>query len=95
MTYKLDFHPDALKEWGKLDETVRTQFKKKLKQRLEQPRVPKASVSGDKDLYKIKLAALGYRLVYRVIDDAITVYVLSAGKRQGNAAYKKAHERNT
>jgi mRNA-degrading endonuclease RelE of RelBE toxin-antitoxin system len=40
MTYKLDFHPDALKEWGKLDESVKGQFKKKLKERLEQPEVP-------------------------------------------------------
>jgi len=27
MTYNLDFHPDALKEWGKLGETVKGQFK--------------------------------------------------------------------
>jgi mRNA interferase RelE/StbE len=94
MTYNLDFHPDALKEWAKLDATVRDQFKKKLKERLEQPRIPKSRVSGDKDLYKIKLATLGYRLVYKVIDDTVTVYVLSTGKRQDNAAYKKAHERN-
>ena len=94
MTYNLDFHPDALKEWGKLDETVKGQFKKKLKERLEQPEVPRASVSGGKDLYKIKLAALGYRLVYRVINDTVTVYVLSVGKRQENAAYKKGHKRD-
>ena len=51
MSYKLDFHPDALKEWRKLDETIKRQFKKKLVERLEQPRIPAASVSGGKDLY--------------------------------------------
>jgi mRNA interferase RelE/StbE len=56
--------------------------------------VPRASVSGGKDLYKIKLAALGYRLVYRVISDTVVVYVLSVGKRQENAAYKTGHKRN-
>lgn len=94
MTYNLDFHPDALKEWHKLDESIRSQFKKKLKERLKYPRVPKARISGGTDLYKIKLASIGYRLVYKVIDDTITVYVLSAGKRQDSAAYKKALERD-
>lgn len=95
MTYNLDFHPGALKEWRKLDEAIRNQFKKKLEERLEHPRVPKARVSGGADLYKIKLATLGYRLVYKVVDDTITVYVLPAGKRQDNVAYKKALERSS
>jgi hypothetical protein len=43
MSYKLDFHPDALKEWRKLDEAIQRQFKKKLGERLEQPRIPAAS----------------------------------------------------
>ncbi len=93
MTYNLDFHPDAHKEWQKLDESIKNQFKKKLKERLENPKIAKARISGGGDLYKIKLATTGYRLVYKVIDDTITVYVLSAGKRQGNVAYKKALER--
>lgn len=93
MTYNLDFHPDAYKEWQKLDESIRNQFKKKLEERLEHPKVPKARISGGTELYKIKLVAQGYRLVYRVIDDTVTVYVLSAGKRQGNIAYKKALDR--
>ncbi|MFZ6654080.1 type II toxin-antitoxin system RelE family toxin [Undibacterium sp. TJN19] len=94
MTYKLDFHPDALKEWHKLDAAIKTQFKKKLQERLEQPKVLRASVIGGKDLYKIKLAAQGYRLIYKVIDSTIVVYVLSVGKREGNAAYKIGHKRD-
>ena len=94
MTYSLEFHPDALREWRKLDESIKHQFKKKLKERLEQPRITRASISGGKDLYKIKLAALGYRLVYKVIDNAVTVYVLSVGKREENLAYLTALLRN-
>lgn len=30
MTYELEFDPRALKEWSKLGETVKKQFKKKL-----------------------------------------------------------------
>jgi mRNA interferase RelE/StbE len=95
MIYNLQFHPLALKEWEKLDASVRAQFKKKLMERLEQPRVPSASLSGGVDLYKIKLASVGYRLVYKVIDDTVTVYVLSVDKREGSAAYKKGLKRDT
>lgn len=94
MTYELEFHPDALKEWGKLDQAVKKQFKKKLGERLKRPRVPASSVAGGKDLYKIKLAALGFRLVYKVIDETVVVLVLSVGKRQDNEAYVVAHKRN-
>lgn len=68
MTYELAFHPDAMKEWGKLDATVRTQFKKKLAERLLNPRVPAAQLAGCSDRYKIKLRTVGYRLVYEVRD---------------------------
>ncbi len=34
MTYELVFKQDALNEWRKLDSTIRTQFKKKLIERL-------------------------------------------------------------
>ncbi|EOE3097005.1 type II toxin-antitoxin system RelE/ParE family toxin, partial [Klebsiella pneumoniae] len=40
MTYKLAFNESALKEWKKLGHTIREQFKKKLAERLLNPRVP-------------------------------------------------------
>ncbi|MFN2910805.1 type II toxin-antitoxin system RelE family toxin, partial [Escherichia coli] len=40
MTYKLAFNESALKEWIKLGHTIRDQFKKKLAERLLNPRVP-------------------------------------------------------
>lgn len=93
MTYKLAFHPEALDEWRKLDGSVSAQFKKKLKERLEQPHVDGARVAGGDNLYKIKLRALGYRLVYHVNQDRVTVLVLSVGKRERNAAYHAALSR--
>jgi mRNA interferase RelE/StbE len=39
MIYELAFHPESMKEWVKLDPSVRTQFKKKLAERLLNPRV--------------------------------------------------------
>lgn len=53
MTYSLKFHPAAQKEWNKLGKTVQKQFKTKLKERLETPRVPASKLSGHEDRYKI------------------------------------------
>ena len=38
MSYELGFLDDALKEWRRLDANTRGQFKKKLMERLENPR---------------------------------------------------------
>lgn len=90
MTYELAFVEDALKEWRKLDSGIREQLKKKLVERLEGPRVPSAKLSGHPDRYKIKLRALGYRLVYEVRDKQLIVLVLAVGKRERGAVYKTA-----
>ena len=93
MNYELEFHPDALEEWGKLDRSVRDQFKKKLEERLVNPRVPASKLSGQKDRFKIKLRNTGYRLVYEVRDTKFVVAVVAVGKRERNAAYKAAVKR--
>lgn len=87
MSYELAFHPAALIEWQALDGSIRQQIKRKLAERLEQPRVPAARVSGGADLYKIKLRTACYRLVYQVQEECVTVLVLSVGRRDRLAAY--------
>ena len=81
MTYKLRFHELALLEWNKLDGSIRIPLKKKLAERLENPRVQSAALSGMADCYKIKLQGIGYRLVYRVEEDVLLVTVIAVGKR--------------
>ena len=93
MTYKLEFKKSALKEWQKLALPIRTQLKKKLAERLENPHVPSAKLSDYENVYKIKLRAVGYRLVYEVVDDELIVYVLVVGKRENNEVYKKLQNR--
>lgn len=93
MTYKLEFLPSALKEWNKLGHTLREQFKKKLVQRLNMPRVPGDALHGLPDCYKIKLKASGYRLVYQVIDERVVVAVVAVGKRERGAVYEQARKR--
>ena len=93
MSYKLDFYEDALKEWAKLDANVREQFKTKLAQRLESPRLASAKLRDSKDRYKIKLRQLGYRLVYEVNDNTVVVLVVAVGKRDKKAVYLAASKR--
>jgi mRNA interferase RelE/StbE len=97
MTYDLEFHVEALKEWQKLDHTIRSQFKKQLATRLANPHVPSARLHGPgmANTYKIKLRDLGYRLVYEVQDSRLTVLVLSVGKRDKSLAYRSAHLRSS
>ena len=61
MTYKLKFLPSAWKEWNKIGEVIREQFKKKLAERIENPIVPADQLKGFKNYYKIKLRSAGYR----------------------------------
>ena len=93
MSYELGFHPDALKEWGKLDSGVREQFKKKLAERLLNPHIAASKLSDQKARYKIKLRHVGYRLVYEVRDTELIVLVVAVGKRERNAVYKMAEKR--
>ncbi len=93
MTYNLEFMPKALKEWGKLGSTIKEQFKKKLEERLENPKVEKDKLSGYENVYKIKLRTAGYRLAYEVKDKEIVILVLSVGKREKDKIYKKLKDR--
>lgn len=93
MNYKLVFNKLALKEWNKLSPVIRDLFKKKLAERLINPRVPGDRLHGRKDQYKIKLRTSGYRLVYAVQDEIVTVYVIGVGKRENDDIYKKTEYR--
>lgn len=93
MTYKLKFLPVAKKEWDKLAEPLKKQFKNKLAERLQNPHIPSAKLRGYDSVYKIKLRTAGYRLVYEVIDSEVVIYVLAVGKRDKNAVYKKLSSR--
>ena len=88
MSYKLFFHPKALKEWEKLDKSIKEQLKKKLKERLKNPQIPSAKLSGFNDVYKIKLCSSGYRLVYQVKNKELIVLVLAVNKREDNIVYE-------
>ncbi len=93
MSYELGFLAPALKEWRKLDSSIREQFKRKLAERLEAPRVAADRLSGNGDRYKIKLRSVGYRLVYEVRDAEVLVVVVAVGRRDRGSVYKSAEKR--
>ena len=73
--------------------TPRQQLKKKLVEILNNPRIEANRLHGLPDCYKIKLHSSGYRLVYQVIDQEVTVFVVAVDKRERDQAYRKASER--
>ncbi|MBW6509208.1 MAG: type II toxin-antitoxin system RelE/ParE family toxin [Desulfuromonadales bacterium] len=93
MNYDLSFKEEALREWRKLDPTVRSQFKKKLIERLDCPRIASLQLFGHTDRYKIKLRSAGFRLVYEVHDTELLVVIIAVGKRDRNLVYKAADKR--
>lgn len=93
MSYELAYLEDALKEWNKPGATIREQFKNKLKERLVNPEIESAKLSGSNNRYKIKLRSSGYRLVYEVKNETVTVLVVAVGKRERNKVYKIAAKR--
>ncbi len=95
MRYEVDFLESALKEWKRLDSNTREQFRKKLKERCENPRIPAAKLHGAKDRYKIKFRGAGYRLVYEVIDAELAIVVIAVGRREGSRAYAAAAARKS
>jgi mRNA interferase RelE/StbE len=94
MTYSLKFLPSALKEWKNLNNSIKPLFKKKLQERLNNPHVPASCLRGFKNHYKIKLKKAGFRLVYEVLDEEITILVIAVGKREDNLVYELAQKRS-
>lgn len=93
-TYELEFHELALKEWQKLDGSIKTQFVKALSKRLHSPHIPSSRLRGDlQNTYKIKLRDVGYRLVYEVVDQRLVVIVIAIGRRDHSQAYQIAIQR--
>lgn len=93
MSYELEFHPEALRDWRALDNSIREQLKKKLAERTKELNVPALRPTGYPHRYKIKLHSAGFRLVYEVQDRRLVILVLAVGKRDRSQVYKAAGKR--
>jgi mRNA interferase RelE/StbE len=82
MSYELAIHPEAEKEWGKLDGSIKRRFKEKFsKEHLKHPRVAKDSLRELPDCYKIKITTPQFRLIYHVNDAKHILTILSVASR--------------
>lgn len=82
MVYRLATHPEAEREWARLDESVKNRFRKKLiGERLQRPRVAKDALHGAPDLYRIKITTPQYRLAYHVNDTDRVVTLVAISTR--------------
>jgi mRNA interferase RelE/StbE len=96
MSYLLEFHKEALKEWRRLDPSIQRRLKAKLQIRLNNPRVPAARLSGElAGCFKIRDGSSGYRLVYFVESERLVVFVLAVAKRENLAVYNLADRRKS
>ncbi|MDD5059047.1 MAG: type II toxin-antitoxin system RelE/ParE family toxin [Sideroxydans sp.] len=82
MSYELAIHPEAEKEWAKLDGSIKRRFKEKFaKERLTHPRVAKDALREMPDCYKIKITTPQFRLIYHVNDTKRLLTILSVASR--------------
>ena len=86
MTFSIEIHPDARREWKKLDPDIKLQATRKLGSLMENPRVPASQLRGMPDCYKVKLHSAGYRIIYQVIDSRLVILIVAAGKRDAGKA---------
>ena len=82
MIYELAIHPDAEREWSKLDDAIKRRFKQKLlKERHPNPRIAKDALHDVPDTYKIKITRPQLRLAYHVNDKTRCVTLLAVSSR--------------
>lgn len=81
MPYQLAIDSAAEKEWARLDSSVKARFKTELAERLKNPRVANAALSGSPDIYKIKITTPQFRLAYQVDDAAKRLTILAVTSR--------------
>lgn len=82
MNFELAIHPDAEREWSRLDDSVKRRLKQKLiKERLSHPRVAKDALHGLPDFYKIKITTPQYRLAYHVNDSKRVLTIVAVSTR--------------
>src|SRR5690625_802966 len=92
MSYELEFDPRAWKEWNRLDRTIKEQFKEKLAEVIQNPRIESNRLRELSDCYRIKLRRSGYRLVSRgatKINIKISLVRLFSALRVLQGAYRR------
>ena len=94
--FKLLVHPAARSEWERLDNSIKSPFRKKLAKLLDGTAAPSphdALAGFPPGYFKIKLRKSGYRLVYFYAEDDLQILMIAVGKRERHVVYEKAKSR--
>lgn len=96
--YKILFHPEAKKDFDRLDGSIRKVIIKQLIKLQENPTL------GEKLGNKVGYDLTGYRkmyaykkkirIVYSIHEDKLLIFIIAIGKREDFNAYQKAFERS-
>jgi mRNA interferase RelE/StbE len=93
MAFKIEFHPEAVKDFDRLDASVRKEVSKKIDALSEKPFLGKPL--GNKmglDLtgfFKLYVSKKKIRIVYRLLKDYLEVIeMIGIGKREKEEVYK-------
>ncbi|KIM03133.1 MAG: hypothetical protein KU28_11510 [Sulfurovum sp. PC08-66] len=95
--YELTIHPEIEEDLREIDHSLRIQVFKKLKQIQQSPQL--GLPLGNKynmDLTgfrKVYVAKKKVRIVYEILGDILSIYVIAIGKRDDMEVYKKAVSR--
>jgi len=96
--YTIEYLPEVVEDMEALDGSQRKVVQMALKKLASNPECGKhlgnkhgLNLTG---LRRVKIKALGIRIVYRLIPQTDAVLVLAVGKREADEVYRKALNRN-
>lgn len=97
MTYEIEFHEEALKEFLSLDGSVRKLVAKQIQKISTAPQLGEElgnkngiDLSGCLKMYAYQKRI---RIVYEIFEQKVVVHILAIGKREDMEAYKDALKR--
>ena len=95
--YDINYHEDVKKDFKELGHRVTILALKKIEQIAKNPNIGKELGNrANLDLVgfrKVYIDNKRVRIVYKIIENKITIFVVAVGKRDDMKVYKKANER--
>lgn len=80
MSYEVNFHQGALREFDKLSKTDQKRIGKAVDGLAEEPRPQGVLKLADTDAYRIRIGT--YRVVYAVRDEQLVILIVKVGHRR-------------
>lgn len=97
MDFKIKFHPEAKKEYDNLDNSVKIKVIKLFNKLKKEPELGKPlgnnNLTNLSGFYKLYVENKKYRIVYKILNNELQVFILGIGKRENNDIYKVVNNR--